>query len=54
MSKHNELLDREIEENIKEVRYVEPRKMNQKKPVFYVVVVCLVTLAVLLSLLRYL
>lgn len=53
-SKPNPLLKAAIDAHVDQVRYVEPAKRQQKRPVFYVLIICLVTLAVLLSLLRYL
>lgn len=54
MTRRNELLEEDIKRSIQDSRFVEPKKQKQKKPIFYLTVVCLVTLAVLISLLRYL
>lgn len=53
--KKNELLEKEIKQTISEARYVitQDKKDKKKEMNFYLVVVVLVTLAVLLSLLRY-
>ncbi|HFI0601716.1 TPA: hypothetical protein ACGO9Z_000544 [Streptococcus suis] len=52
--KRNPLLDEAIEKQIKEARYVEPKKNKQRRNYFYLTIIFLVTLAVILSLLRYL
>ncbi|MCI5871743.1 MULTISPECIES: hypothetical protein [Streptococcus] len=54
MAKRNELLDEDILKNIDEARYKPSKKKKDRKPLFYLIVVFLVTLSVLLSLLRYL
>lgn len=48
----NDLLDEKIKENISKARYQEPKEKKDNKPIFYLVVVSLVALAVLFSLLR--
>lgn len=53
MTKKNPLLEEEILSNIQEARYVEPKKEKQRRSIFYLVVITLVTLAVLFSLLKY-
>lgn len=54
MSKHNELLEEDIQSRIEEVRYEKSEKEPTKQSLFYLIVVVLVTLSVLFSLLRYL
>lgn len=51
---NNSLLDEAIKDSIDQARYQEPQKEKDKKSIFYLVIVFLVSLAVLLSLLRYL
>ncbi|HFH9836906.1 TPA: hypothetical protein ACGOVD_000391 [Streptococcus suis] len=53
MSKKNSLLEEEIHQSIEKARYVEPEKEKEKKPIFYLIIVGLVTVAVIFSLLRY-
>ncbi|HGC8953177.1 TPA: hypothetical protein ACG5KU_002202 [Streptococcus agalactiae] len=52
MSKENELLNKEIEDQIRKARYEPPEKEKSKRPIFYMVVLALMTFAVLYSLLR--
>lgn len=54
MTDRNELLDKDIQERIKKIRYEKPDEVKTRKPTFYIIVVILVTVSVLLSLLRYL
>lgn len=54
MTRKNDLLEKDINQAIGQLRHEEKPKKKVKKPLFYVIVVCLVTLAALLSLLRYL
>lgn len=51
---NNSLLDEAIKESIDQARYQEPKKEKEKRSIFYLIVVFLVSFAVLLSLLRYL
>lgn len=52
MPHHNDLLAEEISKTIEKARYVEPKEEKTKKSLFYTLILCLVTLAVLLSLFR--
>lgn len=50
--KRNDLLAEEISQTIDRARYVEPKPEKTRRPLFYIIILCLVTLAVLLSLFR--
>lgn len=52
MPDKNELLDQEIKRQIDKARQSVPEKDKDKKPLFYTIVIILVTIAVLYSLLR--
>lgn len=54
MTKKNELLDQDIEKRIEDARYEKGDTEKNTKSIFYIIIVCLVTLSVILSLLRYL
>lgn len=54
MSKKNELLDQDILQRIEDARFEKGDKEKQKRSIFYVTIVILVTLSVIFSLLRYL
>ena len=54
MADRNTLLDEDIQKRIKEIRYEKPNEVKNRKSIFYIIVVVLVTLSVLLSLFRYL
>lgn len=49
--KENELLDNDIDQRINDIRYKKSESEKTKKPLFYFVVVALVTISVLFSLL---
>ncbi|MGT2911798.1 hypothetical protein ACVR1I_08835 [Streptococcus cameli] len=53
MTKRNELLEKDISEKISNARYVKPEKKNNRRPIFYLTVVLLVTISVVFSLMRY-
>lgn len=52
MTKRNELLEKDISQQIEGVRYIEPKSEKPKRNWLYLILVFLVTLAVLFSLLR--
>lgn len=54
MTKENPLLNEDIEKRIQDVRYEKGESEKSRRSMFYIVIVCLVTLSVILSLLRYL
>ncbi|MCU0081821.1 hypothetical protein [Streptococcus danieliae] len=54
MTKENPLLNQDIEQRIQQARYQKGETEKSKRSIFYLTLVCLVTLSVLLSLLRYL
>lgn len=54
MGKENPLLSEDIEKRIQDARYEKGETEKSKRSIFYLVIVCLVTLSVVLSLLRYL
>ena len=54
MTRKHELLDKDIEERIDKARLEQHEPEVNRRPIFYTVIVVLVTLAVVLSLLRYL
>ncbi|HEL1611980.1 TPA: hypothetical protein TXL52_000009 [Streptococcus suis] len=51
MAKDNQLLKNDIEERIQRARYVEPTKEKKRKPILYILLILVMTLAVLFSLL---
>ena len=54
MTDRNKLLDEDIHKRIKEIRYEKPDEVKNRKSIFYIIVVVLVTISVLISLFRYL
>ncbi len=54
MTKENPLLKEDIEKRIQDSRYEKGEEEKSRRSIFYLVIVCLVTLSVVLSLLRYL
>lgn len=52
--KKNSLLEEDIRKQIEEVRYQAPKEQKDRRSLFYLIVIFLVTLAVVFSLLRYL
>lgn len=54
MADRNTLLDEDIQKRIKEIRYEKPNEVKNRKSIFYIIVIVLVTLSVLISLFRYL
>lgn len=53
MSKKNPLLSQDIDDKIGDARYIKPEKKDNRRSIFYLTVVFLVTLSVVFSLLRY-
>ncbi|WP_161941127.1 hypothetical protein [Streptococcus suis] len=51
MAKENQLLKNDIDERIQRARYVEPTKEKKRKPILYIILILVMTLAVLFSLL---
>ncbi|UUM58287.1 hypothetical protein [Streptococcus suis] len=51
MAKENPLLKKDIESRIQNARYVEPKKEKKRKPLVYIILIIIMTLAVLFSLL---
>lgn len=52
MVKKNELLEKEISQNIEHARADLPEREKGKKPIFYTIIILLITIAVLFSLFR--
>ncbi|MFS1664266.1 hypothetical protein [Streptococcus sp. zg-JUN1979] len=50
----NELLEKEINKTINEARADIPKPEKKKKPIFYKLIIILITIAVLFSLFRFL
>lgn len=54
MAKKNELLEKDIQDRLEDLKYEKPEKTKNRQSIFYIMVVILVTLSVIMSLLRYL
>lgn len=52
MPKKNDLLDKDIQSKMADLRYQKPSKKEQKRSIFYTTVIVLVTLAAMSSLIR--
>ncbi|MTB57702.1 hypothetical protein [Streptococcus uberis] len=52
MPKKNDLLDKDIQSKMADLRYQKPAKKEQKRSIFYTTVIVLVTLAAMSSLIR--